>query len=80
MTFDEWQTWVFLGAIAFIALDHFRLRNEVGNLRIHLSDNFVNNKHAEKIEEALGKVVKRLDDVVVQLARMEGQMQGSPKQ
>lgn len=80
MTFSDWQTWVFLGAVGFLALDHFRLRSEVGDLRVHLSDNFVNNKHAEKIEEALGKVVKRLDDVVVQLARMEGQMQGSPKQ
>lgn len=67
-------------SLAALVGDHFRLKGTVSDLRVHMADNFVNNKHAEKIEEALGKVVKRLDDVVVQLARMEGQMQGSPKQ
>jgi hypothetical protein len=74
MTFGEWQTWVFLGAIAFIALDHFRLRSEVVALRLYVAESVLSKKEAEKIEKSMGIVVERLDKITTQLARMEGAM------
>lgn len=54
--------------------DHFRVRAELAALRLHVAENVVSNKDAEKIEHTLASVLERLDKVVVQLARMEGAM------
>lgn len=62
-----------VGLVGLVA-DHFRIRGELAALRLHVAENVVSNKDAEKIEHTLASVVERLDKMVVQLARMEGAM------
>ncbi len=82
MTFGEWQTWVFLGAIAFIAYDHFRLRSEfsaakvtIADLRTHMAENYVRSPEVQRLTDEMSSLRHTVEEAVKLLHEIKGAQQ-----
>lgn len=82
MTFGEWQTWVFLGAVAFLAYDHFRLRAEVGqhkvalaDLRTHMAENYVRSPEVQRLGDEMSSLRHTVEEAVKLLHEIKGAQQ-----
>lgn len=79
MTFGEWQTWVFLGAIGFLAYDHFQLRREVGaakislaDLRTHMAENYVRSPEVQRLSDEMSSLRHTVEEAVKLLHEIKG--------
>lgn len=79
MSFSEWQTWVFLGSIGFLALDHFRLRGDMAaakvdlaNLRTHVAENYVRSPEVVRLSEEISTLRRTVEEAVKLLHEIKG--------
>lgn len=79
MTFADWQTWVFLGSIGFLAIDHFRLRDkvaesrtELSNLRTHVAENYVRSPEVVRLSDEISTLRRTVEEAVKLLHEIKG--------
>lgn len=79
MTFTDWQTWVFLGTVGFLALDHFRLRSEMAaakvdlaNLRTHVAETYVRSPEVQRLSDEMANLRHTVEEAVKLLHEIKG--------
>jgi hypothetical protein len=86
MTFELWVYAVFSAAVLGLAVDHFRLRNDLGstkidlaNLRTHVAETYLRSPEMDRLERAIEeqrKDLQKLADLVHELKGALNQNRG----
>lgn len=79
MTFTDWQTWVFLGAVGFVAYDHFKLsgalastRVDLERLRTHVAETYVRSPELQRVSDDVAALRHSVEEAVKLLHEIKG--------